>query len=103
MIRKKHLLTMSCNLIGHPYITLDRQCISGRKFSQNDLKNVRCQTVIIVCVIVRQRTCDFFARTLYDPSTKIDSKVVEGVPQHFFYTMLKSAIKRDLKGTVLLN
>ena len=49
MIRQKPLLAiMSCNLIGHPHITLKRQCISGRTFSQNDLKNVRCQTVIIV-------------------------------------------------------
>ena len=49
MIRQKPLLgILSCNLIGHPYITLERQCISGRTYSQNDLENVRCQTVIIV-------------------------------------------------------
>ena len=49
MIGQKPLLViMSCNLIGHPYITLKRRCISGRTFSQNDLKNVRCQNVIIV-------------------------------------------------------
>ena len=41
---------MSCNLIRHPYVALERLSISGRTFSQNDLKNVRCQTVIIVSV-----------------------------------------------------
>ena len=51
MIGQKQLFTiMSCNLIGHSY-TLERQCISGRTFSQNDLKNVRCQTVIIVSAL----------------------------------------------------
>ena len=49
MIGQKPLLAiMSCNLIEHPYIGLERQSISGRTFSQNDLKNVRCQTVMII-------------------------------------------------------
>ena len=49
MIGQKPLLgILSCNLIRHPYITLERQRISGRTYSQNDLENVRCQTVIIV-------------------------------------------------------
>ena len=52
MIGQKPLLAiMSCNLIRHPYIALERLSISGRTFSQNDLKNVRCQTVIIVSII----------------------------------------------------
>ena len=51
MIRQKPLLGIrSCNLIRHPYIALETQCVSGRTFSQNDLKNVRCQTVVIVSV-----------------------------------------------------
>ena len=46
MIGQKPLLGIrSCNLIGHPYIALERQCVSGRTFSQNDLKNVRCQSL----------------------------------------------------------
>ena len=54
MIGQKPLLgILSCNLIGHPYITLERQCISGRTYSQNDLENVRCQTVIIISVYVK--------------------------------------------------
>ena len=49
MIGQKPLLAiMSCNLIRHPYIALERLSISGWIFSQNDL---RCQTIIIVSVI----------------------------------------------------
>ena len=44
MIGQKPLIaTLAPNLIGHPYIALERQCLSGRTL-------VRCQTVIIISV-----------------------------------------------------
>ena len=65
MIGQKSLLgILSYNLIGHPYITLERQCISGRTYSQNDLKNVRGQIVIIVSVYVSLDTIRFIEWSL---------------------------------------
>ena len=49
MIRPKALIaTLVPNLIGHPYVALERQYISGQTLS---MKNVRCQTVIIISVL----------------------------------------------------
>ena len=40
MIGQKPLSAiLLCNLIGQPYIALERECVNGWKFYQNNLKN----------------------------------------------------------------